>query len=76
MALIAGLSCAAANAADLGLSATAGTTGLGLHVSVPIQPKLNARVGFGYLNYDDTGSTTDADYNFKMKLRTLDVLAD
>ena len=76
MALIAGLSCAAANAADLGLSATAGTTGLGLHVSVPIQPKLNARVGFGYLNYDDTGSTTDADYNFKMKLRTVDVLAD
>ena len=76
LALIAGLSCAAANAADVGLSATAGTTGLGLHVSFPIQPKLNARVGFGYLNYDDSGSTTEADYNFKVKLRTVDVLAD
>lgn len=76
LAFIAGLSCAATNAADLGLSATAGTTGLGLHASFPIQPKLNARVGFGFLNYDDTGSTTEADYNFKMKLRTIDVLAD
>lgn len=76
LALMAGLSCAAANAAAMGVSATAGTTGLGLHVSFPIQPKLNARVGFGYLNYEDTGSTTDADYNFKMKLRTFDVLAD
>ena len=76
LAFIAGLSCAATNAADLGLSATAGTTGLGLHASFPIQPKLNARVGFGFLNYDDTGSTTEADYNFKMKLRSIDVLAD
>ena len=76
LALLAGFSCAAANAADIGVSATAGTTGLGLHVSFPIQPKLNARVGFGYLNYDNSGSTADADYNFKMKLRTFDVLAD
>jgi hypothetical protein len=76
LALLAGLSCAAANATDLGISATAGTTGLGLHASFPIQPKLNARIGFGYLNYDNSGSTVDADYNFKMKLRTFDVLAD
>jgi opacity protein-like surface antigen len=82
LALLAGLSCAAANAAnaanaaDIAVSATAGTTGLGLHASFPIQPKLNARVGFNYLNYDSTGNTTDADYNYKLKLRTFDVLAD
>jgi hypothetical protein len=76
LALLAGFSCAAANAGDVAVSATAGTTGLGLHASFPVQPKLNARIGFGYLNYDDTGSTSDADYNFKLKLRTFDVLAD
>jgi hypothetical protein len=76
LALLAGFSCAAANAADVAVSATAGTTGFGLHASFPIQPKLNARVGFNYLNYDSTGNTTDADYNYKLKLRTFDVLAD
>jgi hypothetical protein len=75
LALIAGFSCAA-NAADYGVTADIGTTGIGLHVSYPIQSNLNARVGFNYLNYDYSGSSSQADYNFKMKLQTFDVLAD
>ena len=75
LALIAGFSCAA-NAADIGLTASIGTTGAGLHASYPIESNLNARVGFNYLNYDYSGTASNADYNFKMKLRTFDVLAD
>lgn len=67
---------ASASAADVGVSVTAGTTGLGLHASYPVMPKLNARVGVNYLNYNYDGSTSDADYKFNMKLMTVDVLAD
>ena len=35
-----------------------------------------ARVGFNYLNYKFTGNTSDADYDFDMKLQTFDALLD
>lgn len=78
VALIAGFSCTA-NAIDMGnvgVTASVGSTGLGLHASYPIASNLNARIGLNYLNYDRSGSTGDADYNFKMKLQTFDVMAD
>ena len=75
LALLAGFSCAA-NATDVGVSVTAGSTGLGLHASYPVMPKLNARVGVNYLNYNYDGSTSEADYKFNMKLTTVDMLAD
>jgi opacity protein-like surface antigen len=75
LALIAGFSCAA-NATDIGVTADIGTTGVGIHASYPIKPNLNARIGLNYLNYDRSGSTSDADYNFKLKMQTVDVLAD
>lgn len=78
LALIAGFSCAA-NATDIsnvGITASVGSTGVGLHASYPIKPNLNARIGLNYFNYDRSGSTSDADYNFKLKMQTVDVLAD
>lgn len=75
LALFAGFSCAA-NATDIGVSVEAGTTGLGLHASYPVMPKLNARVGINYLGYNYAGNTSNVDYDFKMKLTTFDMLAD
>ena len=78
LALIAGFSCAA-NAVDMGnvgVTASIGSTGLGLHASYPIAPSVNARIGMNYLNYDYSGRTSEVEYNFKMKLQTFDVLAD
>ncbi len=74
--MIAGLFLAGAVQAEVGLTGGVGTTGLGLRLTVPVQTNLNARVGFGYLNYSYTGNTSDVNYDFKMKLQTLDALLD
>ncbi|MFT5535554.1 MAG: hypothetical protein ACI8WM_001063 [Burkholderiaceae bacterium] len=66
----------AANATDLALTADLGTTGVGLHVSLPLRQNLNARLGFNTLNYTYAGSTTDVNYDFKLKLNTVDALVD
>jgi hypothetical protein len=76
--LIAGLGLLVANSAqaELAITGDIGTTGLGLHLSLPVQPNLNARIGFGYLNHSYTGSTDTVDYDFKLKLKTMDALLD
>lgn len=73
--LIAGaIASGAASATDV--AAQLGTTGLGIHLTVPLQPNLNARIGGNALSYSDTGSTDDVDYDYDLKLRTFDVLVD
>lgn len=62
--------------ADVQLTTSVGTTGLGLHGSFPIAQRLNARIGGNFLNYSRSGSTTDANYQFEMALRTADLLLD
>ena len=62
--------------ANVGVSAEFGTTGLGVHVSVPVLRTVNARFGVNYFDYNTTGSTSDVDYKFKLKLNTVDALAD
>lgn len=62
--------------ADAGIAGTAGTTGLGLHVSVPLQPKLNVRLGANYLSHSRDESIDDLHYDAKLKLRTFDALLD
>jgi hypothetical protein len=62
--------------ADVGVAAGGGTTGAGLHLSVPVLNSLNARIGVNVLNYSYSGSTTDMDYDFKLKLQTVDALLD
>lgn len=78
LGLVAGLSsfAGAARAADAALTVGAGTTGFGVHLSMPVQEGVNARVGLNFLNREFTGNTDDADYDFKMKLKTVDALLD
>ena len=67
---------ATSNAANVGVSADIGTTGLGVHVTVPAMENVNARFGLNYLDYSYSGSTSKVDYDFKMKLNTFDALLD
>jgi len=76
LAVLAGAASMSAAAADFGLSVEAGTTGLGIHAVVPVQKQLNARIGTSLLNYSFDGSTSNVDYDFKLKLKTLDALLD
>ncbi|HZW23352.1 hypothetical protein [Noviherbaspirillum sp.] len=76
LAVLAGAASMSAAAADIGLSVEAGTTGLGIHAVVPVQKQLNARIGTSLLNYSFDGSTSNVDYDFKLKLKTLDALLD
>lgn len=69
-------SIAGAAQANTGVTVEAGTTGAGAHLSVALHERLNARVGFNYLNYNFAGDTTDAEYDFDMKLQTFDLLLD
>lgn len=62
--------------AEVGVTASLGTTGAGLHVSVPVMQQLNARFGINGLSYSHDGSTSDVDYEFKLKMRTFDALLD
>jgi hypothetical protein len=75
-ALIAGCFAAGSVHAEVGVTGDLGTTGLGLHVSIPVQPNLNARFGLNALNYSYSGSTDNVDYDFKLKLRTVEALLD
>lgn len=62
--------------AATGVSADLGTTGLGLHVTMPIMKDLNARVGGNFFNYSYDSSTSDLSYRLKLKLQTFDALLD
>ena len=73
---IAGLSFTGPALAQVAVTGDVGTTGLGLHLSVPLQANLNARIGFNYLNYSYSENTSDVNYDFKLKLKTLDALLD
>jgi hypothetical protein len=77
VSIVAGLLAAnCVNAAEVGTSISLGSTGLGLHLSTPITSKLNARLGLNYASYSYNGNTDDVDYDFKLKLATVDALLD
>ena len=73
---IAGLFFSGSALAQVAVTGDVGTTGLGLHLSIPVQTNLNARIGFNYLNYSYSDKTSDVNYDFKLKLKTLDALLD
>lgn len=58
------------------VSASVGTTGFGLHLTVPVAPSINSRVGFNTFSYDTSDSTNDFNYDAKLKLNTFDALLD
>lgn len=74
--LIAGFLTTVAAHADVGVAGAVGTTGVGFHATMPINPSLNARVGLGYLGYSHSGSTSDMDYDLDLKANTYDALLD
>ena len=76
LALAAAMLVANSAQADVGVSADIGTTGFGLHLSAPLQENLNARIGVNYLHYSYNGNTSDVDYDFKLKLTSLEALLD
>jgi hypothetical protein len=62
--------------AAVGVSAELGTTGIGVHATLPVFDSLNARIGVNAFNYSVNGSSSNVDYKFKLKLQTFDMLAD
>lgn len=75
-ALIGALSIASSARAGTGVTVDIGTTGLGAHVIVPIQPKLNVRFGANFAKYSTTRNTDDVDYDLKLALKSFDALLD
>jgi len=73
---LAGLFAAGSACADVGVTADLGTTGFGAHISAPVQPALNARFGVNALHYSYDDSADGLDYDYKMKLQTVDALLD
>lgn len=63
-------------AANVGVSAQLGTTGIGLHLHKPFTPQLVGRLGANIFNYDYRRSTTYTEYDADLRLRTIDVLLD
>lgn len=58
------------------LSLSAGTTGFAAHVSTPLGNKLSLRLGASLLDHDRSEHTRSVDYDFQLKLRTIDMLLD
>lgn len=75
-AALAGALAASTASAAPAVSAEVGTTGLGLHLTLPVSANLNSRIGFNAFNYDTSGNTDDAEYDAKLKLNTIDALLD
>ena len=65
-----------AQATEIATTASLGTTGFGLHLTTPLAAKLNARVGVNYGRFTSDGNTDDVEYDFKLKLATVDALLD
>lgn len=53
-----------------------GTLGLGIEVSSRINDDWNSRVGFNAFNYSTGKTESGIDYDFKLKLQTLSMIAD
>nr|WP_217345407.1 hypothetical protein [Noviherbaspirillum sp. L7-7A]MBV0879684.1 hypothetical protein [Noviherbaspirillum sp. L7-7A] len=58
------------------LSVSAGTTGFALHVATPLNDRLSLRLGASLLDHDKSERTRSVDYDFQLKLRTVDMLLD
>lgn len=74
--LVALAAASTAQAAEISTTASLGTTGFSLHLTTPLAAKLNARVGVNYGRFTYDGNTDDVQYDFKLKLATVDALLD
>jgi len=62
--------------AEVGVTASVSTIGLGLHASFPMAPAWHARFGVNGLSQSTEENTNDVDYDFKFKLAMVDALVD
>ena len=67
---------AAGSAGAAGVGVRAGTTGVGGDIGWGIAPTLSARVGYSGLKFDTEVSTTDVNYNSRVKLSNPSGLLD
>jgi hypothetical protein len=65
-----------AHADDLGVSVKGGTLGFGVDVSKSFSDSLGARIGLNGYNYSTTKAESGVDYDFKLKLGSVSLLAD
>ena len=77
-AAFAAFAAASAAQAQVGAAVTAdiGTTGLGLHLVVPMETTLNGRFGINYFKHDFDKRSGQVDYKLDGKLMTFDALFD
>lgn len=77
ISLVAGVFCmGTAHAQAIGITASIGTPGAGVHLSVPLAPHLSSRIGFNYASLSTTETISDVDYDVKLSGRTFDALLD
>jgi hypothetical protein len=74
--MAAGITAAGTVCAQVGITAEAGTTGLGAHVNIPLRSNLHLRLGAGYFTYNYTLRTFLVDYDAKLKINTYNLLLD
>jgi hypothetical protein len=63
-------------AADIGVGLKLSTLGYGAELSTPLSESWNARLGINQFTYSNTGTTSDVDYDVKLKLQTVAAIAD
>lgn len=61
---------------EVGITGHFGTTGVGAHVTLPVSPSVDVRLGLGYLGYNYKGHTRDMNYELDLKANTYDALVD
>jgi len=73
--LVLALSVPAARA-DIGINPRVGTLGYGIEISTEVSDKLNVGLGFNNLSRTRQDNTDGVDYQFDLKLRSFEVLAN
>lgn len=63
-------------AADIVPEVSVGTTGLGVHASIPLEKDLHVRFGMNYMQLSTVMKDTDGDTNVNVTLNTIDALVD
>lgn len=76
LALLAVPAPSAAATPDFGVALRAGTPGVGLDLDLGLSPSFGLRVGFAGFNINHSLSTSDVDYDGRLKLRTITGLLD
>ena len=76
VAMIALALLAGAAQADVAVTADLGTTGVGAHIIVPMEPTLNGRFGINYYSRSNDRAASTISYDLKDRMLTGDVLFD